>query len=56
MPKLIAGMFSTGWLKILNGLMGIIRALVPLGPAFVLKDKSKQVVLFILDGIYLWFV
>jgi len=52
-PKLGDNVYSTEWFKTLNAAMGLIWALVPLGLAFAIKDKSKQILLFILGGIYL---
>jgi len=33
--------------------MTLIWAIIPIGLAFAIKDKSKQIVLFVLGGIYL---
>lgn len=53
LPKLIDHMYSTEWIKVVNGIMGLIWAFVPIGLAFAIKNKSKQVVLFIIGGLYL---
>ncbi len=52
-PKLIYNYYSTEWFKSVNALMGLIWAVVPIGLAFAIKNKSKQIVIFILGGIYL---
>ena len=52
-PKFIDNYYSTEWFKSINALMGLIWLGIPLGLAFAIKDKSKQIVLFILGGIYL---
>lgn len=52
-PKFIDNYYSTEWFKSINAVMGLIWAVVPIGLAFAVKNKSKQIVLFILGGIYL---
>lgn len=52
-PRLIDDMHYTEWFKILNGIMVGIWAFVPIGLAFAVKDNAKQVILFIIGGLYL---
>jgi len=53
LPKLIYNMYSIEWIRVVNGIMGLIWAFVPIGLAFAIKNKSKQVALFIIGGLYL---
>jgi uncharacterized membrane protein YhaH (DUF805 family) len=53
LPKLIDNVYSAEWFKSINAVMGLIWAVIPIGLAFAIKDKSKQIILFILGGIYL---
>jgi uncharacterized membrane protein YhaH (DUF805 family) len=52
-PKFIDNYYTTEWFNSINALMSLIWAAIPIGLAFAVKDKSKQIVLFILGGIYL---
>ncbi len=52
-PEFIDNYYSEEWFKPINALMTLIWAVIPIGLAFAIKDKSKQIVLFILGGIYL---
>jgi len=52
-PKFIDRYYSEEWFKPVNALMTLIWAIIPIGLAFAIKDKSKQIVLFVLGGIYL---
>jgi uncharacterized membrane protein YhaH (DUF805 family) len=52
-PKLIDNYYSAEWFKSVNALMGLIWAIVPISLAFAIKNKSKQIILIILGGIYL---
>lgn len=52
-PKLMTEYYSTEWFKIINGVTGLIWAFIPLGLALAVKNKSMQIVLFIIGGIYL---
>lgn len=52
-PLFTESQYSPGWYELVNMLMGIIWAFVPFGLAFAVKSKTKQIVLFILGGIYL---
>ncbi len=52
-PELFYDYYSTTYFKIINGASNFIYAFVPLGLAFVVRNKSKQMALFILGGIYL---
>ena len=53
MPKIIDDFYSTASFDVINKFMGLVWALIPLSLAFAVKNKSKQIVLFILGGIYL---
>jgi uncharacterized membrane protein YhaH (DUF805 family) len=52
-PALLGNVYSSEWFKSVNAVMGLIWAVIPIGLAFAVKNKSKQIVLFILGGIYL---
>ena len=52
-PMAIYDYYEAGWFKAANALIGFIWAVVPLGLAFAVKDKQKQIVIFIIGGIYL---
>jgi len=52
-PIIIDNFYSTATFEVLNKFMGLVWALIPLSLAFAVKNKSKQIVLFILGGIYL---
>jgi len=45
--------YQEEWFKLVNILVTLIWAIVPIGLAMTVKDKSKQVLLFVLGGIYL---
>jgi len=45
--------YSNVWFKSLTALITIIMGISPIGLAFVVKDKLKRIVVFILGGIYL---
>jgi len=53
LPKIIDDFYSTATFEISNKFIGLIWAVIPLSFAFVVKNKSKQITLFILGGIYL---
>ncbi len=53
LPKLTSGYYSTDWFKVINSVTGVIWAFIPLGLAFAVKNKSGQLALFIIGGIYL---
>lgn len=53
MPKIFENLFSYPWFNTVNFFMSLIWACIPLGLAFAVKNKPKQMVLFILGGIYL---
>jgi len=52
-PMAIYDYYEAGWFKAASALIGFIWAVVPLGLAFAVKDKQKQIVIFIIGGIYL---
>mgnify|MGYP000555930958 CR=1 FL=1 len=45
--------YSSSLFKITNILMSIIGAIIPFALAFIMKDKTKQVIVFIIAGFYL---
>ena len=51
--KFIDGYYAMEWYKPIDALMSFIWAIIPISLAFTVKNKSKQVILFILGGIYL---
>ncbi len=53
MPKIVYGFFQTATFEVINKFMGLVYALIPLSLAFAVKNKSKQIILFILGGLYL---
>lgn len=53
MPKIVDDFFSTATFEVINKFMGLVWALIPLSLAFAVKNKSKQIALFIIGGIYL---
>lgn len=53
MPKLISDFYSAEWFEVVNRVFNLIWAFVPLTLAFTIKNKSRQIVLVILGGIYL---
>ena len=50
-PKLTENYFETLTFQILSGVSRLVWAFVPLGLAFAVRDKSKQVILFVLSGL-----
>ena len=54
-PKLTSGQFTPQWFETVNTVIGIMWAFVPFGLSFAVKSKSKQVALFILGGVYLFY-
>lgn len=53
LPKFIDDFYSTATFEITNKFMSLIWAIIPISLAFAVKNKSKQITLFILGGIYL---
>ena len=51
-PKLIDNFYSLEWFKPINALLLLIWSVIPIGLAFAIKNKSKQLVLLILGSIY----
>jgi uncharacterized membrane protein YhaH (DUF805 family) len=45
--------YSSEWFNPINAIIILIGSLIPISLAFAVKDKSKQIILFILGGIYL---
>ena len=56
LPNLIDDYYYSDWFKLINAVFYFISGLVPIGLAFAIKNKSKQIVLLILGGIYLLYV
>jgi hypothetical protein len=54
-PKLTDNQYTPQWFETVNTLTGLIWAFVPFGLAFAVKSKSKQLILFILGGGYLFY-
>jgi len=54
-PMTIHDYYEAGWFKVMSGVFSFIWAFVPLTLAFAVKNKQKQIVLFIIGGIYLIF-
>jgi len=52
--KIVNEYYLAAWFKPVDTLLGYIWAFIPITLAFAVKDKSKQITLFILGGIY-WF-
>jgi len=44
--------FSSDWFLIVNGISNLIWSVIPIGLAFLIKNKTTQFVLFILGGVY----
>ena len=53
LPKVIDDFYSTALFEITNKFMSLIWAVIPISLAFVVKNKSKQITLFVLGVIYL---
>ncbi len=53
MPKIIDNFYSTATFEVVNKFTILIWALIPISLAFAVKNKSKQIVLFILGGLYI---
>lgn len=53
MPKIIDNFHSTFTFEITNMFMSLIWAIIPINLAFAVKNKSKQIILFIIGGVYL---
>ncbi|MCK4813110.1 MAG: DUF805 domain-containing protein [Candidatus Marinimicrobia bacterium] len=51
-PKIVDGFYQTATFEIINIFSVFIWALIPISLAFVVKNKSKQIILFILGGLY----
>jgi len=51
-PKFIDQYYLAEWFKPVDVLMSYIWAIIPISLAFAVKNKSKQIALFILGGIY----
>lgn len=45
--------YQEEWFKLLNSLITLVWAIIPIGLAMAVKDKSKQILLLALGGIYL---
>ncbi|MFC5046257.1 DUF805 domain-containing protein [Aquimarina hainanensis] len=53
LPKIIDNFYSLGWFKPLSTLMGLVWSCIPLALGFIVKDKTKQLLVFILGGVYI---
>jgi hypothetical protein len=53
MPKIIDDYYSTSIFEVFNIFITLIWAIIPISLAFAVKNKSKQIILFILGGVYL---
>jgi uncharacterized membrane protein YhaH (DUF805 family) len=51
-PKIMDNFYATTTFVIINKFTILIWAIIPIGLAFTLKNKSKQLLLFILGGLY----
>jgi uncharacterized membrane protein YhaH (DUF805 family) len=54
-PKLADNQYTPQWFETINTLTGLIWAFVPFGLAFAVKGKTKQLALFVLGGVYLFY-
>ena len=54
-PKLAGTQYTSHWFDMVNTLIGLMWAFVPFGLAFAVKNRTKQLTLFILGGIYLFY-
>jgi len=52
-PKIFDDMYSTEWFTVISSIIQLIWAFIPLVLAFAVKDKSKQIGLFIIGGLIL---
>ena len=55
LPRVIDDFYSTATFEITIKFMSLISAIIPISLAFAVKNKSKQITLFILGGIYLMY-
>lgn len=53
LPIFFDSYFQESWFTPLSMLLNFVWSFIPLALAFTAKDKSKQVILFVLGGIYL---
>ena len=53
MPLIMGNFFSDDIFRTINKFTSLIWAFIPLTLAFTVKDKSKQMILFIIGGLYL---
>lgn len=54
-PKVFASFFESYWFPIVNGVLTLIWACIPFAIAFAIKDKDKQLLSYVLAGIYTLF-
>ena len=52
-PKLFSDFYSLTWFKIANSLSTLVWASIPFLIAFIIKEKNKQLVVFIIASFYL---
>ena len=51
-PRIYDQLFSSSWYRPIRIIMNLIWGLVPVALAFSVKEKNKQLILFVLAGIY----
>lgn len=54
-PKLTSRLYTSHWFDMVNTIIGLMWAFVPFGLAFAVKNRTKQMTLFILSGFYLFY-
>lgn len=54
-PKLAGEQYTSHWFDMVNTVIGLMWAFVPFGLAFAVRNKTKQLTLFILGGVYLFY-
>ena len=54
-PKLSGNLYTSHWFDMVNTIIGLMWTFVPFGLAFAVKNKTKQMTLFVLGGIYLFY-
>jgi len=54
-PKLSGTLYTSHWFDMVNTIIGLMWTFVPFGLAFAVKNRTKQMTLFILGGVYLFY-
>lgn len=54
-PKLVAEYYTLPWFKLVSTFSSLIWGCIPILIALSIRDKNKQLITFILAGIYLLF-